>query len=117
MASIVVSAEPGSWQQASRFAQRVLGNAELESFEALRRRAPVQPVLVFLTNTDYRRLRSLPRTLKPASPDVVIYYANRLAPDDAVQLGKRPCHWCELANRAELGAGRSSREPAAIAGS
>jgi DNA-binding transcriptional regulator YiaG len=97
MASIVVCAEPGSWQQASRFAQKVLGNAELKSFEDLRRRAPVQPLLVFLTNTDYHRLRSLLRTLKPASPDVVIYYANRLAPEEAAQLGKlvgetRPNH-------------------------
>src|ERR1700693_2614568 len=83
MASIVVCAEPGSWQQASRLAQKVLGNAELKSFEDLRRRAPVQPLLVFLTNTDYHRLRSLLRTLKPASPDVVIYYANRLSPAGA----------------------------------
>jgi DNA-binding transcriptional regulator YiaG len=97
MASIVVCAEPGSWQRASRFAKEALGNAELKSFEDLRRRAPVQPLLVFLTNTDYHRLRSLLRTLKPASPDVVIYYANRLAPEDAAQLGKlvgetRPTH-------------------------
>src|SRR5713101_8087436 len=97
MASIVVCAEPGSWQQASRFAQKVLGDAELKSFDDLRRRAPVQPLLVFLTNTDYHRLRSLLRTLKPASPDVVIYYANRLAPEEAAQLGKlvgetRPKH-------------------------
>src|ERR1700736_3913191 len=88
MASIVVCVEPGSWQQASRFAQKVLGNAELKSFEDLRRRAPVQPLLVFLTNTDYHRLRSLLRTMNPASPDVVIYYANRLAPEEAAQLGK-----------------------------
>ena len=52
---------------------------------------------MFLTNTDYHRLRSLLRTLKPASPDVVIYYANRLAPEEAAQLGKlvgetRPNH-------------------------
>src|SRR5260221_805770 len=97
MASIVVCAEPGSWQQASRFAQKVLGNAELKSFEALRRRPPVEPLLVFLTNTDYHRLRSLLRTLKPASPDVVIYYANRLAPERAAELGNlvgetRPNH-------------------------
>ena len=97
MASIVVCAEPSSWQQASRFAQKALGNAELKSFEALRRRAPVQPLLVFLTNTDYHRLRMLLRSLKPASPDVVIYYANRLAPAEAAQLGKlvgetRPNH-------------------------
>src|SRR3984893_16475951 len=97
MASIVVCAEPGSWQQASRFAKKVLGEVELKSFEDLRRRAPVQPLLVFLTHTDYHRLRSLLRTLKPASPDVVIYYANRLAPEEAAQLGKlvgetRPNH-------------------------
>lgn len=97
MASIVVCAEPGSWRQASRFAEKSLGNAELKSFEDLRRRAPVQPLLVFLTNTDYHGLRSLLRTLKPASPDVVIYYANRLAPEEAAQLGKlvgetRPTH-------------------------
>jgi hypothetical protein len=83
VASIVVCSEPGSWQQASRFAEKVLGDAELKSFEDLRRRAPVQPLLVFLTTTDYHSLRSLLRTLKPASPDVVIYYANRLAPQDA----------------------------------
>jgi DNA-binding XRE family transcriptional regulator len=97
MASIVVCAEPGCWRQAGRFAEKALGDAELKSFEALRRRAPVQPILVFLTNTDYHRLRSLLRTLKPASPDVVIYYANRLAPEEAAQLGKlvgetRPNH-------------------------
>lgn len=45
MASIVVCAEPSSWQQASRFAQKVLGNAELKSFDDLRRRAPVQSLL------------------------------------------------------------------------
>jgi DNA-binding transcriptional regulator YiaG len=97
VASIVVCAEPGSWQQASRFADKVLGDAELKSFEDLRRRAPVQPLLVFLTTTDYHSLRSLLRTLKPGSPDVVIYYANRLAPQEAAQLGKlvgetRPNH-------------------------
>src|SRR5579864_3985246 len=97
MASVVVCAEPASWQQASRFAEKVLGDAELKSFEALGRRAPVRPLLVFLTNTNYHRLRSLLRTLKPASPDVVIYYANRLAPEEAAQLGKlvgetRPNH-------------------------
>ena len=97
VASIVVCAEPGSWQQASRFAEKALGDAELKSFKDLRRRAPVQPLLVFLTTTDYHSLRSLLRTLKPASPDVVIYYANRLAPQEAAQLGKlvgetRPNH-------------------------
>jgi DNA-binding transcriptional regulator YiaG len=97
MASIVVCAEPGSWEQASRFAKKVFGDAELKSFEDLRRRTPVQPLLVFLTTTDYHRLRSLLRTLKPASPDVVIYYANRLAPAEAARLGRlvgetRPNH-------------------------
>jgi DNA-binding transcriptional regulator YiaG len=97
MASIVVCAGPSSWQRAGRFAEKVLGDAELKSFEALRRRAPVQPLLVFLTNTHYHSLRSLLRNLKPASPDVVIYYANRLAPEEAAELGKlvgetRPNH-------------------------
>jgi DNA-binding transcriptional regulator YiaG len=97
MASIVVCAEPSSWQQAARFAAKVLGDAELRSFEDLRRRAPVQPILVYLTNPDYHGLRSLLQILKPASPDVVIYYATRLAPEEAVQLGKlvgetRPNH-------------------------
>jgi hypothetical protein len=49
-----------------------------------------------LTTPDYHRLRLLLRILKPTSPDV-IYYANHLAPEDAVQLGKlvgetRPNH-------------------------
>jgi DNA-binding transcriptional regulator YiaG len=97
MASVVVCAEPGSWQRAGRFAAQVLRDAELRSFEDLRRRAPVQPILVYLTRPDYDHLRSLLRILKPASPDVVIYYANRLAPQDAADLGKlvgetRPDH-------------------------
>jgi len=97
MGSVVVCAEAGSWQQAGRFAARTLGNAELKTFEELRRRMPVQPVLVYLTRPDYDHLRSFLQFLKPASPDVVIYYANRLAPQDAAQLGKlvgetRPSH-------------------------
>jgi DNA-binding transcriptional regulator YiaG len=97
MPGVVVCAEPGSWQQAGRFAARALGGAELRSFEDVRRRAPVQPILVYLTNPDYHRLRSLLRVLKPASPNVVIYYASRLAPQEAVQLGRlvgetRPDH-------------------------
>lgn len=93
----VVYTEPGSWQRAGRFVARVLGDAELRSFEDLRRRAPIQPILVYLTHPDYDHLRSLLQILKPASPDVVIYYATRLAPEDAVQLGKlvgetRPNH-------------------------
>jgi DNA-binding transcriptional regulator YiaG len=97
MASVVVCAEPGSWQRAGRFAAKVLGDAELRSFEDLRRRAPVEPILVYLTNPDYHRLRLLLQVLKPASPDVVIYYATRLASEEAAQLGKlvgetRPNH-------------------------
>ena len=97
MASIVVCAEPGSLQRAGRFAARVLGDAETRSFEDLRHRAAVQPILVYLTSPDYDGLRSLLQVLKPAAPDVVIYYANRLAPQDAAQLGKlvgetRPNH-------------------------
>jgi hypothetical protein len=34
MASIVVCAEPASWQQASRFTEKVLGDAELKSVTA-----------------------------------------------------------------------------------
>jgi DNA-binding transcriptional regulator YiaG len=97
MGSVVVCAEPGSWQQASRFASRSLDNAELKTFEELRRQTPVDPILVYLTHPDYDHLRSFLQFLKPASPDVVIYYASRLAPQDAAQLGKlvgetRPSH-------------------------
>jgi DNA-binding transcriptional regulator YiaG len=97
MASVVVCTEPSSWEQAGRFAAKVLVDAELRSFEDLGRRAPVQTILVYLTRPDYDHLRSLLQILKPGSPDVVIYYANRLAPQDAAQLGKlvgetRPNH-------------------------
>ena len=97
MASVVVYAEPGSWQRAGRFATKSLGGAELRTFEDLRRQAPVQPILVYLTHPDYDHLSSLLRVLKPASPNVVIYYATRVAPQDAAQLGKlvgeiRPSH-------------------------
>lgn len=87
MASIVVCADHGSWQRAGRFAEKVFGDAELRTFDDLRRRATVQPILVYLTGSDYRPLRSLLQFLKPASPDVVIYYANRIALDEAVKLG------------------------------
>jgi len=97
MASVVVCAEPGSWPQASRFAAKALGDVELRSFEDLHRRMPVQPIIVYLTHPDYDHLRSLLEILKPASPDVVIYYAAHAAPDEAAQLGKlvgetRPNH-------------------------
>jgi DNA-binding transcriptional regulator YiaG len=97
MASIVVCAEPGSWQRAGRFAAKALGGAELRSFEDLQRRAPLRPILVYLTDPDYDHLRALLQILKPATPDVVIYYATPLAPDEAAQLGKlvgetRPNH-------------------------
>jgi len=96
MASIVVCAEPGSWQKAGRFAAKALGGAELRSFEDLRRRAPVQPILVYLTHPDYDHVRSLLEILEPASL-VVIYYAAHAAPEEAAQLGKligetRPKH-------------------------
>jgi DNA-binding transcriptional regulator YiaG len=98
MAGVVVCAELGSLQQAGRFAARLLGDAALRSFEDLRREVPVQPVLVYLTHPDYDHLRSFLEFLKPrGGPDVVIYYANRVAPGDAAQLGKlvgetRPRH-------------------------
>src|ERR1700683_5233389 len=97
MAGVVVCAEPRSWQQAGRFAAKTLGDAELKSFEDLRWRTPVLPILIYLTHPDYDHLRSFLQFLKPASPDVVIYYASRLAPQAAAQLGKlvgetRPNH-------------------------
>jgi DNA-binding transcriptional regulator YiaG len=97
MASVVVCAEPNSWRQAGRFAATALGDAELRSFEDLRRRAPLHPILVYLTHPDYDSLRSLLKILKPATPDVVIYYATHLAPEQAALLGKlvgetRPHH-------------------------
>jgi DNA-binding transcriptional regulator YiaG len=89
MASVVVCAEPSSLQQAARFAAKLLGDADLRSFEELRREIPIQPVLVYLTRPDYDHLRSLLEFLKPkGGPDVVIYYANRVAPTDAAQLGQ-----------------------------
>jgi len=97
MTGVVVYAERGSWQQAGRFATRILGGAELRTFEDLRRHTPIQPVLVYLTHPDYDHVRTLLENLKPATPDVVIYYASRPAPQDAAQLGKlvgetRPNH-------------------------
>jgi len=98
MAGVVVCAEPSSLQQAGRFAAKRLGGADLRSFEDLRREIPIQPVLVYLTHPDYDHLRSFLELLKPrGGPDVVIYYANRVAPTDAAQLGKligetRPNH-------------------------
>jgi DNA-binding transcriptional regulator YiaG len=52
---------------------------------------------VYLTHPDYDHVRALLEVLKATGPDVVIYYANRLAPQDAAQLGKlvgetRPHH-------------------------
>lgn len=93
----VVCADPGSWQQAGRFAAKALRNAELKSFEDLRRQLTVRPILVYITHPDYDHLRSFLQFFKPASPDVVIYYANRVAPQDAAELGKlvgetRPSH-------------------------
>jgi DNA-binding transcriptional regulator YiaG len=97
MASFVVCAERASWRQAGRFAEKIPGAGELRSFEDLRRQAPGQPILVYLTHPDYRRVRSLLEFLKPGTPDVVIYYATRLAPEEAAELGKlvgemRPKH-------------------------
>jgi DNA-binding transcriptional regulator YiaG len=97
MASVVVCADPGSWQRAGRFAAEALRNAEVKSFEDLRRQLPVRPILVYITHPNYDHLRSFLQFLKPASPDVVIYYANRVAPQDAAELGKlvgetRPSH-------------------------
>lgn len=88
MAGVVVCADRGNWQRAGRFAAKALGDVELRTFEELRRRKPVQAILVYLTEPDYDHLCALLRALKPASPRVVIYYATRVAPQDAAQLGK-----------------------------
>jgi hypothetical protein len=58
LASVVLSAEPGRWPQAGRFAAKVLGGAELKSFADLRWRSPVDPILVYLARPDYGHLRS-----------------------------------------------------------
>jgi DNA-binding transcriptional regulator YiaG len=98
MANVVVCAEPGSLQTAGRFAAKLLGGADLRSFEDLQREIPMQPVLVYITHPNYDHLRSFLEFLKPTGgPDVVIYYANRVAPADAARLGKligetRPRH-------------------------
>jgi DNA-binding transcriptional regulator YiaG len=97
MASVVVCAAPRSLKQAGLFAAKVLGGAELRSFEDIRRRVTAEPILVYLTHPDYDHLRSLLGILKPGSPNVVIYYAGRLAPSEAAQLGRlvgelRPKH-------------------------
>jgi len=97
MASFVVCAERASWQQAGRFAERIPGTGELRSFEDLRRHAPGRPILVYLTHSDYDHVRSLLEVLKPGTPDVVIYYATRPAPEEAAELGRlvgetRPKH-------------------------
>ena len=87
-----------SLPQAGRFAERLLGGAQLRSFDDSRREIPVEPVLVYLTHPDYDHLRPFLKFLKPkGGPAVVIYYANRVAPADAAQFGKlvgetRPTH-------------------------
>jgi DNA-binding transcriptional regulator YiaG len=53
--------------------------------------------LLFIVARDDRNVQHFPLINYPASPDVVIYYANRLAPQEAAQLGKlvgetRPNH-------------------------
>ena len=88
MASVVVCAQPADWQQAGRFANRVLRGAEMRTIEELRRRVPLEPVLLYLTQPDYDHVRSLLEVLRLATPDVVIYYAGRPHPEDAVQLGR-----------------------------
>lgn len=87
MAGIVVCAEPRSLEQAGRFAEKALEGAELRTFEDVLRSAPKQTILVYLTHPDYDHVRSLLRTLNPATPDVVIYYATDPQPEDAAQLG------------------------------
>src|SRR6516225_7932837 len=87
MGSVIVCAEPRSLKQAGRFAERALQGAELRTFAEVLRRAPAQPICVYLTHPDYDHVRSLLKILKPRTPDVVIYYANDLEPAEAAQLG------------------------------
>ena len=87
MASIVVCTEARNWSRAGRFAEEALGGAELRTFEDVLRRAPAEPILVYLTHPDYDHVRSLLQVLKPSTPDVVIYYASDLEPKEAAQLG------------------------------
>ena len=88
MASVVVCAESNNLPQAGRFADKALGGAEVRSLEDLRRKAPIAPVLIYLTHPDYGQLRSFLQLVKLARLDVVVYYANRLTATDAAQLGK-----------------------------
>jgi DNA-binding transcriptional regulator YiaG len=88
MASFVVCAERASWQQAGRFAEKIPGTGELRSFDDRRWHALGEPILVYLTHPEYDHLRSLLGILKPGTPDVVIYYAARPAPEEAAELGK-----------------------------
>src|SRR5688572_24396067 len=97
MASFVVCAERASWQQAGRFAEKYPVGGDLRRFVDLRRHTPGRPILVYLTHPDYDRVRSLLEVLKPGTPDVVIYYATRPAPEEAAELGRlvgetRPKH-------------------------
>jgi DNA-binding XRE family transcriptional regulator len=76
-----------SLKQAGRFAERAVQGAEVRTFAQVLRRAPAQPICVYLTHPNYGHVRSLLKNLKPSTPDVVIYYASDLDPAEAAQLG------------------------------
>jgi transcriptional regulator with XRE-family HTH domain len=97
MSSVVVCAMPVSLARAGQFAGRALPNAEVRTFADLLRKAPIEPVLVYLTHPDFDHLEGLLKTLKPNPLHVVIYYATKPTPDEAAQLGRlvgevRPRH-------------------------
>src|SRR6202022_2307246 len=97
MASVVVCAATRNMAKAGRFARSQLRQAKLRTFEDLFRNVPVANVLVYLTHPDYDHVRGLLKVLKPNAPDVVIFYANRPAPEEAAELGRlvgelRPRH-------------------------
>ena len=105
------------WEQMEKPTNGYTTTAVLR-FEDLRRRTPVGTILVYLTDPNYTNVRLLLTGLKPGSPNVIIYYASRPAPEDALQPGKlvgeiRPLHttvFFEAKAAAALAPG-SSRKP------
>lgn len=97
MSSVVVCTMPVSLARAGQFAGKALPDAEVRTFADLFRKTPVEPVLVYLTHPDFDHVKGLLEILKPNALHVVIYYATKLTPDEAAQLGRlvgevRPRH-------------------------
>jgi transcriptional regulator with XRE-family HTH domain len=97
MSTAVVCAMPVSLARAGQFAGRALPGAQVRTFADLFRETPAKPVLVYLTHPDFDHVKGLLEALKPKALHVVIYYASKLTPDEAAQLGRlvgevRPRH-------------------------